>query len=374
MKQCPDCGKYVSDSAKFCDNCGHLFGVSNGMHESIPNDRNNFKQIDNNGKKENNRKTIYGVILLVIFLIAGYWVYTEFGSQSHIDQRNAENIIGVWKSEDTEDKEETIKMFLNFSSADNSSTSGTLVIKVLINENTTTEEGTPYSGTFILTENGNWNIKDGQLTISGSPETRKVTPANFDYNVVSAKSVQEIAANLKLRKFSGGFLEGTITSKIESIGDDGLIVIDSDNDRVGFDKSSTQEFNQVQPQDNASALQEEQDAVDAQREAQRTRMINTWENRFVGCSYCEITDEPTDYFVSAFFGSPDADGNGVGVLSYGVDDESTFSYAIIDADKVKCTLKDGSSFFLQYTSNGIILDEYQVNHKQDDRYNYYFEY
>lgn len=375
MKQCPECGKFVSDSAKFCENCGYVFGnASTNDYTASTNDQ--FAKIDSNSKKENDRRTKYGIILLVAFLFAGYLAYNEFGSQKHRDQSFSEKLIGVWKAEDEEkDKDENMKIFFNFMEADPASTNGTLTIKTLIYENITTENGPPISGTFIITENGSWNIKDGQIVISGAPETRKVSTAGFNYNIVSANYIHDLTETIKSKKFSGGLLNGSGTFKIESVGDDELSI--SDNDRhIELKKFSLQEFNQVQSEDNSSAMQFEQAAIKAQearqKAEQKSRIINTWRKRFVGCSYKEITSEATDYFNTIYFGIPDSDGTGTGLIVC-EDNETAFAYAIADANNVNCRLKNGKNFALQYTASGILLDNYQVSHERDlDGYNLYF--
>lgn len=375
MKQCPKCGNYVSDSAKFCEKCGHLFG-NLPASEHATDASNFFTSIDRNCEKENKRRIIYGIILLVIFLFAGYLVYNEFGNTAHRDKSYAEKLVGVWTSEyEKNDKEENIKLFLNFTRSKPTSTNGTLAIKLLLNENTTTEKGTPYSGTYIITEEGSWNIKDGKLTISAAPETRKVATANFDYNLVSASSVNDVAEDLKSRTFTDGILNRSLTFQIVSFKDDEIIMVDNDS-RYGFKKSSLQELNQVIPEDNASALQDERKTIEAQEaehEAiQRSRIINTWRRRFVGYNYTEITDGATDLFITAYFGEPDSDGTGVG-YSTCEDDVAAFSYVIVDANNVRCELKNGNVFMLQYTSNGIMFDKYKVSHQQDaDGYNEFF--
>lgn len=76
--------------------------------------------------------------------------------------------------------------------------------------------------------------------------------------------------------------------------------------------------------------------------------------------------------ITAYFGEPDSDGTGVG-YSTCEDDVAAFSYVIVDANNVRCELKNGNVFMLQYTSNGIMFDKYKVSHQQDaDGYNEFF--
>lgn len=372
MKQCPNCGHYVADAARFCDECGYKFAANN-INDELSNTNNTFERIDSKGKKENDRRRKYGIVFLAFFIIVGCSLYYKFGSPSHQDETTAKNITGVWKTEYT-DKEngEGLKSFLDFDTSEDQRANGTINIKVLLNDNFTTEKGTPCSGTFIITEKGIWEIKSGMLVITLLSETEKIEPANFDYRIVSAKAVQELtlAASLKLRtNTSLGERESKFT--IESVGGEGLVLINENNERMRFQKTSKQEFEQIQPDNNTAALKKEQE--EARKANQRANIIRKWRSRFVGYSYNEMTDDATDYYISAFFGSPDNDGAGIGIISDGDDNERTFSYTLLDANKVRCTFKNGKSFLLQYSPNGIKLDGYQFIHKHNpDSYQYYF--